>query len=33
MKEGESAEVDLNKAKWYEDYRENLINNTIKIYE
>lgn len=33
MKEGESAEVDLKKAKWYEDYRENLINNTIKKYE
>lgn len=33
MKKGESAEVDLKKAKWYEDYRENLINNTIKKYE
>lgn len=33
MKEGESAEVDLKKAQWYEDYRENLINNTIKRYE
>ena len=33
MKEGESAEVDLKKAQWYEDYRENLINNTIKKYE
>lgn len=33
LKNGESAEVDLNKAKWYEDYRENLINNTIKKYE
>ena len=33
LKNGESAEVDLNKAKWYENYRENLINNTIKKYE
>lgn len=33
MKDGESTEVDLKKAKWYEDYRENLINNTIKKYE
>lgn len=33
LKTGESTEVDLKKAKWYEDYRENLINNTIKKYE
>lgn len=33
IKAGESAEVDLKKAKWYENYRENLINNTIKKYE
>lgn len=33
MKAGESTEVDLEKAKWYENYRENLINNTIKKYE
>lgn len=33
LKNGESAKVDLKKAKWYEDYRENLINNTIKKYE
>lgn len=33
LKTGESAEVDLKKAQWYADYRENLINNTIKNYE
>lgn len=33
LKTGESAEVDLKKAQWYADYRENLINNTIKKYE
>ena len=33
MKDGESVEVDLKKAEWYENYRENLINNTIKKYE
>lgn len=33
LKTGESAEVDLNKAQWYANYRENLINNTIKKYE
>lgn len=33
LKTGESVEVDLKKAQWYADYRENLINNTIKKYE
>lgn len=33
LKTSESAEVDLKKAQWYADYRENLINNTIKKYE
>lgn len=33
MKAGESAEVDLKKAQWYADYKENLINNTIKKHE
>ena len=33
LKTGESTEVDLKKAQWYADYRENLINNTIKKYE